>query len=409
MNVNFVINSFTGIYVKENICLLVSPKPQSGLQYLEIQKSERPQLYELFLDLSKIRLDFLDIEKDLNDEERELLYEYGVLVEPENIPQKPLFACQLSDAENSGIEDNFSSLIVNPHFRFEPVNLDNFNSWIQQKHLAPYQASVWIKTLLTEIEIGYWLDEKQTEIVSKFKAGEKLSFEIEKDLLSKLISAEIVVSDKILKHKEEIYGQILKQAQKHFKEKKYAVLPELLPSAQMKALRNYFREYVRNGFMPFGDNQVNLRYYQHDEPLAVFFHENLTKVMSLVAGEEVQPSYVYAASYKEGAKLKPHTDREQCEYSFSFQVDYLPEQENHLSTWGLFVKELEEGEAHTSEEFPAENQSEDTNKAVYLKSGDALIYKGCELVHYRYELPQGHQSTSLFFHYVPVNFEGQLK
>jgi hypothetical protein len=63
---------------------------------------------------------------------------------------------------------------------------------------------------------------------------------------------------------------------------------------------------------------------------------------------------------------------------------------------------------YTSNKFPAESEAEDTNTAVYLASGDALIYKGRELIHYRYSLPENHQSTSLFFHYVPKNFAGHL-
>ncbi len=163
--------------------------------------------------------------------------------------------------------------------------------------------------------------------------------------------------------------------------------------------------------MPFGDSQVNRRYYQHNEPLAKFFHQNLTNLMSLIAGEEVKPSYVYAASYKEGASLQPHTDREACEFSFSFQVDYQPEQENHLSPWALYLStkkaSIDDPNAFDWANFSPDLNDEDT-KAVYLGIGDSLVYKGCELVHYRYALPAGHQSTSLFFHYVPKDFEGNL-
>lgn len=134
--------------------------------------------------------------------------------------------------------------------------------------------------------------------------------------------------------------------------------------------------------------------------------------MSLVIGEEVIPSYVYAASYINKADLKPHTDRAQCEFSISFQVDYFPEPENHLSPWGLFVAEPDspniDALKNSSNEFPANSEAEDKNTAVYLASGDGLIYKGRELIHYRYPLTEGHQSTSLFFHYVPKDFDGNL-
>ena len=134
--------------------------------------------------------------------------------------------------------------------------------------------------------------------------------------------------------------------------------------------------------------------------------------MSLIIGEEVIPSYVYAASYLENADLKPHIDRAQCEFSISFQVDYLPEPEDQLSPWGLFLTPpyttVDGGMDYDSTEFPAKSESEDKNTAVYLASGDGLVYKGRELIHYRYPLPQGHQSTSLFFHYVAKDFEGEL-
>lgn len=135
--------------------------------------------------------------------------------------------------------------------------------------------------------------------------------------------------------------------------------------------------------------------------------------MCLVIGEEVVPSYVYAASYVEHADLKPHTDRAQCEFSISFQVDYLPEQTEHRSPWGLFLWNPDFGNdqpvEYFSPEFPAASQSDDTNPAVFLASGDGLIYKGRELIHYRYPLSASHKSTSLFFHYVPKDFQGELR
>jgi hypothetical protein len=412
MSQDLTINPFTQLLISEEDCLLVSPKTSYGLKHLEISKSEQPRLYELFLDLSKVRLDFLDIENDLNDDERELLYDSGVLIEKENVPNKPLFACLLDEVEASPVQEDFSAVIVNPTFRFQPSSLANFNSWIQEKHLSPYQPSVWIESSVTKIEIGCWLSQAQADIVSQFRPGEKLPFEIDENLLSRLIAAEIVIAPETQSKKEKELHQSLTQSQKDFARNKYAVLRNILPPWQMKAMRDYYRDYIKQGFMPFGDSQVNRRYYQHNEPLAGFFHKNLTKLMSLIAGEPVKPSYVYAASYKEGADLKPHIDREACEFSFSFQVDYQPEQENHLSPWALYLstKEVSRDDPASFEweNFPPDADDQRT-KAVYLASGDCLAYMGCELTHYRYALPEGHQSTSLFFHYVPENFEGELR
>ncbi|MEP6900775.1 MAG: hypothetical protein ABJA66_03435 [Actinomycetota bacterium] len=390
---------------------IVAPKLQNGLLQLEISESKYPHLHELFLDLAQTRFDFIDVEKDLDATERELLFEAGVLVEPENVPDKPLFACFLDDVETEEFAGDASSLIVSPAFRFEPFNFANFLSWAHEKHFSPHQPSVWLKQLVTGIEIGYWLDSNQAETVAKFTAGEKLSIEIEPDFLSKLITCGILATPEMLRESEAEQSEILEKAKIKYQQSKYVVLRELLPAAQMTAMRRFYRQYVNHGFMPFNDLQSN-RYYQHNEPLARHFHQNLAGLMSLVIGEEVVPSYVYAASYIDQADLMPHTDRAQCEFSISFQVDYFPEPENHLSPWGLFLMppgfSADGAFVYDAKNFPAKSETEDKNTAVYLRSGDGLIYKGRELVHYRYALPDGHQSTSLFFHYVPKNFEGLL-
>ena len=414
MKSNLVINPFLQIHLANDESgdySLSAPRPNSGLQNLKIVKSEHENLHELFLDLAQTQFDFIDVEKDINDHERQLLLNHGVLLEPENVPEKPLFACRLDDVEPLAFDGDFDSLIVNPTFRFEPFNFANFAAWANEKSLSPHRASVWIKQPLTDIETGFWLENEQAEIISTFTAGEKLTREIKPELLAKLIAGEILTTPEIASEKVQKQSESLEKARNEFKQNQYVVLRELLPSPQMKAMRQYYRQYLAGGFMPFDDTQSK-RFYQHNEPLARHFHQNLTKIMSLVVGEEVIPSYVYVGSYINKADLTPHTDRDQCEFSISFQVDYLPEPENYVSPWGLFLWKPDfsknEPIEYTSNKFPAANEAEDKNTAVYLASGDALIYKGRELIHYRYSLPENHQSTSLFFHYVPKDFDGHL-
>jgi len=415
MNTNLTVNPFLQIAPsneQDNAYWLVTPKPGSGLQNLLICKPEQANLHELFLNLSQIGFNYLDCENDLSDSERELLYQSGILVEPENVPERPLFACRLDDIEAGSFEGDLSEIIVNPTFRFEPFNIANFHSWIQEKNLSPHKPTGWLKIPVTDFEIGYWLEKDEADAISKFMPGEKLSFEIEPEFLSRLLASGILTTPEILVRDERKQQERLEQAKIKYEQDKYVVLQGLLPAAQMKAMRRFYHQYVEQGFMPFGDPQVSRRYYQHKEPLAGFFHKNFCRLMSLIVGEEVIPSYVYAASYLENAVLRPHVDRKQCEFSISFQVDYRPEPEHHLSPWGLFLTSsygAAEGRLdYRSTEFPAKSESEDKNTAVYLASGDGVIYKGRELVHYRYPLSAGHQSTSLFFHYVAKDFEGLL-
>jgi hypothetical protein len=414
MESNLVVNPFIKIQFADEQQIdyfITAPKPANGLQKLLISKSSQPNLHELFLDLANIGFNYLDAGQDLNAAERELLSGAGILVETENAPEMPLFACFLSEIETADFDGDAESLIVNPSFRFEPFNFANFLPWVHEKHLSPHKPSAWIKLPVTEIEIGYWFDDAGAQTIATFTAGEKPFGPLEPEFLSKLVASGILTTPEILAERERADHAAIEKAKTEYLRDKYVVLPEILPAAQMAAMRRFFREYVKQGFMPF-DDQQSKRYYQHNEPLAVFLHRQLARLVSLVIGEEAIPSYVYAASYIENADLLPHIDRAQCEFSISFQVDYFPEPAGQRSPWGLFLTPLDAVaggrlDYHTAV-LPAENQAADSNPAVYLKSGDGLVYKGRELIHYRYPLAAGHGSTSLFFHYVPQDFDGNL-
>lgn len=353
--------------------------------------------------------------EDLTDEERDLLVKNGFLVDKSFAPKKPLFHYFLDELEleNDSEPQISTGLTVNPSFRFEPFDLTKASHLINDNNFSPEFPIAWVKLPVTEIEIGYWLRNEFVEIAQKFTAGKKLAFEIDENLLSKFIQAGILINTDSWRKKEIEIKQQLEKARQTFQTEKYVVVENILPSYYMRAMKAFFREYVSNGFMPFNDTQVERRFYEHNLPLARFFHQNFTKLVSIIVGEEVMPSYVYSASYIEEAALDPHIDRPQCEYSISFQVDYQPEPENDLSPWGLYVSPLELADRQYSSSFPWEDYPEDDPesrkcKKVQLKSGDGLFYKGSELVHYRYSLPKGHRSTSLFFHYVAKDFAGTL-
>jgi hypothetical protein len=157
----------------------------------------------------------------------------------------------------------------------------------------------------------------------------------------------------------------------------------------LAALRRYYRNAIRRGTISLGDEQSSRRYVAHNEPVARFFQHQIANIVSAIVGEPVKPSYVYFASYLEGAELKKHTDREQCEFSVTLCLDFSPEPEMATS-WPICL---------------------DTPTgaiAIYQALGDGLVYRGTKVPHYRSALAAGHTSTSIFFHYVPADFSGPL-
>ncbi len=164
---------------------------------------------------------------------------------------------------------------------------------------------------------------------------------------------------------------------------------QLIHPFHVSALRRYYRHQLRRGKLRLGDHQSPRRYVAHNDPVACFFHYQLAAAVTAFAGEPVKPSYVYLASYQPGAILKKHTDREQCEFSVTLCLDYSPEPRD-ATPWPL----------HLHKKSGMVN--------VFQAIGDALLYRGRELQHSRDALPEGHTSTSIFFHYVREDFTGSL-
>jgi hypothetical protein len=174
-----------------------------------------------------------------------------------------------------------------------------------------------------------------------------------------------------------------------FREKGYAPLIDLIHPFHIAALRRYYRYLIRTGAIQLGDRQSPRRYVAYNEPVSRFFHHHIASALSAVAGEPLNPSYVYLASYLSGAELKRHTDREQCEFSVTLCLDFSPEPA--LAT-----------------PWPIRLDTSAGTVTVYQALGDGLAYRGTRLPHYRAPLGEGQASTSIFFHYVAADFAGDL-
>ncbi len=174
-----------------------------------------------------------------------------------------------------------------------------------------------------------------------------------------------------------------------FKERLYAPIGGLIHPFHIAALRRYYRQLIRSGAVQLGDRQTSRRYAAYNEPVARFFHHLIAAKVSAIVGESLRPSYVYFASYLSGAELEKHIDREQCEYSVTFCLDFSPEPA--LAT-----------------PWPIELDTPRGKVTVYQALGDGLLYRGTRLPHYRRPLGDGQTSTSIFFHYVSADFEGAV-
>ena len=245
----------------------------------------------------------------------------------------------------------------------------------------------WVRDAGGRTMLPFWLTPGLEAVVRELAGNESIPSSIPARTRALLAAAGIIVSaDRAIPGSRE---ECVRKAAAEFQEKGYAPLSSLIHPLHVAALRRYYRHKIRTGAIHLGDRQSARRYTAHNESVARFFHHQLTARLSLLAGRALKPSYVYFASYLSGAELKKHTDREQCDFSITFCLDYSPEP-GLATPWPICL------------------QTSSGLVTAYQALGDGLAYRGTQLPHFRGILPNAQTSTSIFFHYVSEDFAGSL-
>jgi hypothetical protein len=247
----------------------------------------------------------------------------------------------------------------------------------------------WVRDPATDALQPFWLGQRLEAVVSRLRAGELVPESVPQDVRSLLTQAGIFTQEQAAECRVSAWSEVARRSARQFQETGYAPVRCLIHPFNLAALRRYYRHAIRRGAIRLGDEQSPRRYVVHNESVASFFHHQLTNAVSAVAGQAVKPSYVYFASYLGGAELKKHTDRQQCEFSVTLSLDFSPEPDLATS-------------------WPIRLDTPNGSVAVYQALGDGLVYRGTKVPHYRSVLPEGHTSTSIFFHYVATDFSGPL-
>jgi len=98
--------------------------------------------------------------------------------------------------------------------------------------------------------------------------------------------------------------------------------------------------------------------------------------MEKLTGLKLYPAYTYARIYKKGDELKRHKDRFSCEISTTLNLGG--------DEWPIYIE-------------PSGNKNKKGIK-VNLNPGDMLVYRGCDLEHWR-EKFKGKKCVQVFLHY----------
>ena len=122
----------------------------------------------------------------------------------------------------------------------------------------------------------------------------------------------------------------------------------------------------------FKDAQVPNSYAKYGDRLMESLLIQTIPLMEKETGLKLIPTYSYCRLYKKGNVLKRHKDRPSCEISTTLNLGG--------DEWSIYL-------SSSSKEIK-----------IDLKKGDMLIYKGCELEHWR-EVFEGNVCGQVFLHY----------
>ncbi|OEJ23075.1 hypothetical protein AR457_38485 [Streptomyces agglomeratus] len=180
----------------------------------------------------------------------------------------------------------------------------------------------------------------------------------------------------------------LTQAAEDFVRTDVCRIDRMVHTGHREALLDYYDQLIATGSWPFGDAQVRGRYGWHNESMSRFFHHQFRALVSRLAGQPVRPSYSYVSAYRGGAVLDRHVDREQCEYTVSLLL-------------GESGPGIEGG-------WPLLLDTAEGSVSLVQRPGEAVLFRGTRVPHWRPPLPDGSTHTSLLFHYVPADFRRTL-
>lgn len=176
----------------------------------------------------------------------------------------------------------------------------------------------------------------------------------------------------------------LASAHASFAADRFLMMPGFLSGADTALVDLYYRRLNEAGLLTLTSPPHPLRLVIADDPVGRALLRQFHPIVEAIAGHPLRENYCFTAEYQPGALLPMHRDRAGCEYSISLLVNYDPLPPGGRSTWPLDI--VSPRHAQPVQFCPAR--------------GDALLFKGRELLHGRPPLPQTDRCLVLMLHYV---------
>jgi len=136
----------------------------------------------------------------------------------------------------------------------------------------------------------------------------------------------------------------------------------------------------------YGDRQISDTYNSYADIVMETLMLKCQPIMEKITELKLTPAYSYVRIYKKGDVLKRHKDRFSCEISTTMNLGGDP--------WSIYLEPNKNVCIPTDSFVPTKNKG----IKVDLKPGDMLVYRGCELEHWRNKFT-GKECVQVFLHY----------
>jgi hypothetical protein len=189
-----------------------------------------------------------------------------------------------------------------------------------------------------------------------------------------------------------------------FSQDGYLILKNVIPQDICRIVTKYALLQEQISFNPeLGkDAQVENAHSVYADTLMETLIQFLQPHLEKNTGLTLCPTYTYFRVYRPGMTLQRHKDRPSCEISTTicFGHNYKTSDPNY--NWGMYVdKESRTVEGPDGTFKSAENSGE----MVEQQPGDLIVYRGCEVEHWRdpFQAEYGSYQIQAFFHYIDKN------
>lgn len=235
---------------------------------------------------------------------------------------------------------------------------------------------------ISQVRVKHTVDARLVSLIDRLRTGCVSAASLPEVEQQKLLAAGVLVDASTV-------PMDLESSSLHLMSHGFARIQRAVGPLQVVAMQRYIAALIESKVVSMGDGQVSNRYTYHNDPHLQDLHDALATLVSRLAGKPMKASYRYLSAYTTGSELALHVDRVQCEVTLSVLVDYSPDA-GGVAGWPIFLKR------------------DSGTVGIFQEIGEALVFRGQDIPHYRERIQAGHRCTVVLLHYVDASFSGAL-